>query len=124
MRLQIQTLDSDYSICRLPPVADAPMRPEATEFWSLSTTAEEISVVCETRLAPEGVMVDSGWKVFRVAGAMDLDEVGVLCRLLEPLRQAGISIFAISTFDTDYVLVRAEKFEEAVRCVEQVLLSS
>ena len=121
MKLEIQTLQSSYAICQLSSASTPPKRPEGAEFWSLSVTAEEMSLVCETKYTPENSKADSGWRMFRVAGAMDLDEVGVLVRILEPLREAGISIFAISTFDTDYVLIREANFEQAIQLLREHL---
>ena len=70
-------------------------------------------MTCLESAVPEGVQCERGWRCLRVAGTMDLSSVGVLASLAGPLAEAGISIFAISTFDTDYLLVKAEAVEKA-----------
>ena len=74
---------------------------------SISRTSAETSVVCEERLIPEGISKESGFVAFVVDGPIDFAATGVLATLAVPLASASISIFAVSTFDTDYVLVRA-----------------
>jgi hypothetical protein len=75
-------------------------------------TAAEVTVVCAD--VPDGVRAERGWRALAVEGPLDLALTGVLVSLLEPLAAVGIAIFAISTFDTDHVLVRAARLEEAV----------
>lgn len=97
----LQEIPGNFSICRLPPAHDAPAR-----FFSLTRTAEELSVVCLEADSPRHAKIDPGWACFRVAGTLDFALTGVLAALAQPLAEAGISIFAISSFDTDYILVK------------------
>jgi uncharacterized protein len=71
-------------------------------------------VVCAAERVPPGVRADQGWRALAVAGPLDLSMTGVLLSLLEPLARAGVSIFAVSTYDTDHVLVRADRLDDAV----------
>jgi hypothetical protein len=77
-------------------------------------TGEELSVVCDADSLPDGVDCSRGWRALRVVGTMDLALTGVLARLLTPLADVEIPIFAISSFDTDYVLVQGDRLDEAL----------
>lgn len=80
---------------------------------SLTYTADELSVVCPSASVPVGLRVANGWCAFRVEGTLEFSLVGVLAAILAPLAEAGISIFSLSTFDTDYILVRADRADDA-----------
>jgi hypothetical protein len=82
--------------------------------FSVTRTADELSVVCRQEAVPAGTYAEGGWRGVRVAGAMPFTQVGVLASLARPVAEAGIGVFAVSTFDTDYLLVKAERFPEAV----------
>jgi hypothetical protein len=84
------------------------------EFWCVARTSEELSIVVEERSVPEGVRCERGWRGLKVAGPLDFGLTGILAAIAAPLAQAEISIFAVSTFDTDYVLVRQPRLEQAV----------
>jgi hypothetical protein len=83
-------------------------------FFSITRTAEEVSVVCPEKLVPKDVRSERGWRALRVAGVIDLSVIGLLAGLTAPLAEAGISVFAISTYDTDYLLVREHDLERAI----------
>lgn len=101
----MRLLPGTYAVCRLP--ADAPWPAWAAgDFVSLSRSVEELSVVCPEGAVPEGVAREGSWRCLRVAGTLDFALVGVLASLAKPLAGAGVGIFAVSTFDTDYLLVR------------------
>jgi uncharacterized protein len=80
-------------------------------------TPAELTIVCAAAAVPEGVRAERGWRALAVAGPLDLALTGVLVALLEPLARAGVAIFAVSTFDTDHVLVRADRLDDAVRAL-------
>jgi uncharacterized protein len=110
--------EESYAICRLN--ADAPFPTWATgKFVSLSRTQDELSVVCQQDTVPTEIKHERDWCVLQVEGPMDLAIVGVLASLTKPLADAGINLFAISTFDTDYLLVQAEKLEPAKVALEK-----
>jgi uncharacterized protein len=107
--MKLEMIPGRFAICRLKP--DAASRPRSDSplplsFFSATRTAEELSVVCLERDAPPEARVEGGWSCFRVAGKLDFGLTGVLAALASPLAEAGVSLFAISTFDTDYVLVK------------------
>ena len=83
-------------------------------FWSLIRTPDEVSVVCETAYVPDGAeAVNSGWLAFEVLGPLDFALTGIMASLTAPLAEARISVFALSTFDTDFLLIREGEAERA-----------
>lgn len=118
-RRRLLTLPGRFAVCRLDPRAPVPAaatNTDATTLLSLTRTADELSLVCPEEAAPTDAeaRVERGWKALRVAGSMDFGEIGVLASLTEPLARAGISLFALSTFDTDYLLVREPDWPRAL----------
>jgi len=109
----ILTIPETLTICRLAPDADLPAWAMAAPFWSITRTPDELSVVVAKYSVPAGVRTQGAWRALKVAGPIPLSAVGILASIAEPLGRAGISLFAISTFDTDYVLVAAERLEDA-----------
>ncbi len=103
-----------FAVCKLPPGSAVSAWATAGDVFNLSRTTDELSVVCRQELVPEGTRCERGWRCLRVAGAMPFTLVGVLASLTAPIARAGIGVFAFSTFDTDYLLVKAERFPEAV----------
>jgi hypothetical protein len=113
IRLELVLLKEHLAVCRLPAGADVPGWAVAGEFVSVTRTSDELSVVCGEAEVPEGVQADRGWRALRVAGTLELSLVGVLASLANALAGAGVSLFAVSTFDTDYLLVRGHDLERA-----------
>jgi hypothetical protein len=89
------------------------------DFLSITCTADELSIVCLQDAVPPGVQCETGWRCLRVAGALDFAAVGVLASLVVPLAEAGLSVFALSTFDTDYLLVKERDFDRACASLRQ-----
>ncbi len=97
-----------YQIVRL--AAGAPLPAgllQESGFVSLTRTEEETSIICAQNVKTDGQECSPGWCGFVVAGPLDFDEVGILARLSAALAEAGVSLFALSTYDTDYIFVRA-----------------
>jgi hypothetical protein len=113
-QLTLLVLDGTFAICRLGGDSPIPSWAAAGHFFSITRTADELSIVCRQDAVPEGVVCERGWRCLRVAGAMLFSVVGVLASLTAPLAEAGISVFAISTFDTDYLLLKEKDFEKAI----------
>jgi hypothetical protein len=103
-----------WAIARVSPDAPMPMWAFAADgFVSITRTADELSVVCPESVVPRGVQVEPGWALLKLLGPFPFDEVGVLASVASPLAAAGISLFALSTFDTDYVLVKEARLPSA-----------
>jgi hypothetical protein len=115
-RLDLVLLAAPYAVCRLPAGAAAPAW-AVGEFASVTRTAEELSVVCREEAVPQGVRCERGWRCLRVAGTLDFALVGVLVSLVVPLAEAGVAVFAVSTFDTDYLLVKEDDLAKAAEAL-------
>jgi hypothetical protein len=115
--LTLLIVDGTFAVCRLG--GEAPIPPWATAgpFFSITRTADELSIVCREDSVPGGVVCERGWRCLRVAGTMPFSVVGVLASLTAPLAEAGITVFALSTFDTDYLLVKEKDFEATVEAL-------
>ena len=118
-RLNLVVLTPALAICRLPADASLPAWAAAGPFTSVTRTGEDLSVVCSQDGVPDGVTCDRDWRCLRVTGRLDFALVGVLEALARPLADAGISVFAISTFDTDYLLVKGRDLGRAVEALRQ-----
>lgn len=105
--MKLSILDGTFSICRLPPEEPFPGWVNENYFWSMTKTDTELSVVCYEKSVPSSVKAERDWKVIKVQGPLDFSLTGILASIAEPLSKAKISIFAISTFETDYILVKA-----------------
>jgi nitrilase len=103
-----------FAVCKLPSGSAIPAWATAGDVFSVTRTADELSVVCRQEAVPAGTHCEAGWRCVRVAGSMPFTLVGVLASLTTPVARAGVGVFAVSTFDTDYLLVKAEQFPEAV----------
>jgi uncharacterized protein len=119
MSLTLWIVPGEYAVCRLEPNTAVPDWAWTGEFVSVSRTAQELSVVCAADAAPEGVKLERGWACLKLLGPFDFALTGILASVLEPLRDAGIGIFAVSTFDTDYVLVKAAQLEASLGALEK-----
>jgi hypothetical protein len=107
-------LPGGYAIVRLDAGAQPPAWAFSGAFVSLTRTPEEVSVVCGEAQVPGDVPGDRGWRILRLQGPFPLESVGVLASVAGPLAEAGISIFVVSTHDTDYVLVKEASVERAL----------
>jgi hypothetical protein len=110
--MTISILPEELAICRLDPGAPVPQQGRGP-LWSLTVTPEEVTVICAAGEVPRAARAELGWRAFKVEGPLEFEIVGILESLLQPLVDARISVFAISTFDTDYVLVRAHDVRPA-----------
>jgi hypothetical protein len=112
-------LDGTFAVCKLDAVSPVPVWANTGNFFSITRTAEELSLVCPQDVVPLGIQCEKGWRCLRVAGTMPFSVVGVLASLTTPLADAGISIFAISTFDTDYLLLKEADLANAVNALRR-----
>jgi hypothetical protein len=113
--LTIEILDGRYAVCRLDPDQDVPAWAWTGQLASVTRTDAELSIVCAEDAVPATVQrAERGWRALRVTGPLDFNAVGVMARLTAPLAEAGISILALATFDTDYLLIRQPDLERAI----------
>ena len=113
-KLTLSVLDDRYAICKLSPDERTPDWAGRGEFWSVTRTREELSIVCAEADIPEAVKSDKGWRCMKVHGPLDFFLTGILVSLAQPLAEAGVSVFTLSTYDTDYLLVKEERLELAL----------
>ncbi len=115
----LSLLPDKLAICRLPADAAIPEWFLPGSLTAMVRTADELSIVCPEKYAPHFVTSEPGWRCLKIEGPLDFLLVGILAGVLVPLANAGISIFSISTFDTDYVLINEEQVESAIRALKQ-----
>ena len=107
-------LPERFGICRLDPDDSVPNRALTSSFFSVTRTPEELSVVCNEDLIPEGALCEKGWRCLKVQGPIEFSTTGILSSLARPLARSNVSIFALSTYDTDYVLVQDKDLSKTV----------
>jgi hypothetical protein len=113
-KVALSALEGRFAICRLSPRSSLPDWALNDTLFSITRTPEELSVVCPEELVPASEWSETGWRCLKVQGPLDFSMIGVMASLATPLADAGISLLAISTFDTDYLLVRERDFERAI----------
>lgn len=116
--LTLSLLPETYAICRLP-AGEQVQSPSPGSFRLLVHAVEETTVVCPTSEAPAQAQIDADWRCFRILQNFDFSVPGILASVLQPLAQAGIGIFASSTFSTDYVLVKSADRERATQVLRE-----
>ncbi|MFN3191244.1 MAG: ACT domain-containing protein [Aureliella sp.] len=117
----IRVLHGDFKIVKVPKQTELTSIGDVlnSSFYSITSSPSEFSIVCEESIMVEAEKQDRGWALMIIDAVMDFDLVGILAGVLNPLRDAGIGIFAISTFDTDYILVRSTQLEIALDALRQ-----
>jgi hypothetical protein len=118
-QLSLQVLAGQYTIHRFSPESGLPMAALESAFLSITKTVDELSIVCDAEISLESEHSESGWSCIKVLGPLDFALTGVLAKLSGVLAEADISIFAISTYDTDYLLVRSENLAETIEVLEK-----
>lgn len=109
--MRLQKLPYDLTVCKVLDLSDIDL---TAEFFFVSKTDEELSLVCLTKDAPERTIERSdGWRGFRIEGTLDFSLVGILSKLSAILAENKIGIFAVSTFNTDYILVKEKDYDRA-----------
>ena len=115
--MKLKTLPYDLTVCKLPSAAGIDL---SADFFFLGKTDEEISLVCRTEQAPAGATArEDGWRAFRIEGMLDFSLTGILSRLSAILAENGIGIFAVSTYNTDYILVKAGNLSKAMKVLRE-----
>ena len=115
-QLRMDILEQEFSICK---VADYTQINLESPFVFTGSTDEEKSLVCPTELVPQNTVErDDGWKALRIIGMLDFSLVGILARISNVLAENSIGIFAVSTFNTDYIFVKRFNFDKAIKALE------
>ena len=115
--MELKRLPYELTVCKVADAADIDI---SADFFFVGKTDEEVSLVCRTEDAPaEAIERDDGWKGFRIQGVLDFSLIGILSKLSAVLAENGIGIFAVSTYNTDYILVKSENFERAMAALAE-----
>jgi hypothetical protein len=112
--VKLFTLDELYAIVRLEPDAELPGWLRGGHFWSVTRSEAELSIVCREEDVPADASAERGWCALELAGPLDFSLTGVVAALVTPLAEAEVPIFVLSTFETDYLLVRERDLERSV----------
>ena len=111
--MELKKLDYHLTVCKVASMADIRLD---SDFFFIGKTDEELSLVCKIEdTPPNATERDDGWKGFRIQGVLDFSLIGILARLSGILAENKIGIFAVSTFNTDYILVKKENFDRALQ---------
>ncbi|MCR5024146.1 MAG: ACT domain-containing protein [Lachnospiraceae bacterium] len=110
--MELEELSFDLTVCKVADIKDVDL---SSEFFFLEKTDEEISLVCRTEDVPEQTVErEDGWRAFRIKGVLDFSLIGILSKITEILAENKIGIFAVSTYNTDYILVKSGEFDRAM----------
>jgi heme-degrading monooxygenase HmoA len=107
--VEVRVLPGRFAVCRLDPGNALP-----ADFWSVTRTEDELSVICADEAVPEGAVAERGWRGLKVAGPLDFALTGVAAALTAPLAAASVSVLPVGTYDTDYLFVREDALPQAL----------
>ena len=119
MSLEVYFYDTALSICQLPQGSDAPVEILSHPFAAFFRTHNEVTLICPTGLVPQGIKAEHGFIPFGLVGPFEFGLTGILTQVANPLAAADVSIVPLSTFDTDYVLIKAENRAKAVNALRK-----
>jgi uncharacterized protein len=113
--LTMKLLGGQYGVCRLDKNALLPEWANSSDFFSITRTMDELSIVCPQDNIPGEVKCEKDWRILKIEGPLDFSLVGILAQISTLLAKAGVSIFAVSTYDTDYILVKNKDIVKAIQ---------
>lgn len=113
-------LPERYGVVKLAPGIQMDLAGESrTDLLAVIHTPEETTVVCKEHIIPKKEIVEKGWRALKVAGVLEFELVGVLASLLSPLAEAGVSVFTLSTYSTDFILVKGDSLDKAIETLKK-----
>jgi hypothetical protein len=112
-KLTLKILPNRLAVCRLNADAPIPDWVDESDFSSITRTEAELTIVCDEVLVDSGTTRETGWRCIKVEGPLDFSEIGIVFSLIQPLAESGVSVFLISTFDTDYLMVKEKDLAKA-----------
>ena len=118
-KLNMKLLEGKYGVCRLSTDEAVPSWAFKGEFFSITKTEDELSIVCLEENISEKIKSEKGWRVLKVEGPLDFSLVGILSKISGLMAKNNISIFAISTYDTDYILIKDENIKKAIKVLNE-----
>ena len=115
--MNLQKLEQNLTVCKISDIMQVDF---SRELVFLSKTSDEISLVCETdHTPPNAIETEAGWKALKVSGVLDFGMVGVIAGISKILAEVKVSVFVVSTYNTDYVLMKAKDFDKGVQALER-----
>lgn len=111
-------IDGIFSLCRLAPEDSIPSWTLSSDFYTISKTSDELSVVCESQYIPAGIKQDGNWKLLKIASVLDLSLTSITAKFSTALANAGVNLCVIATYETDYILVKQEKLQPAISALQ------
>lgn len=111
--LNLITMEGRYSVCRLPGEMTVPQPEGIDGLWAAIRTPGGRTLVCREEDAPASAEIEAGWRVLQVEGPLSFELVGILADLLQPLKAEGVTVFVLSSFETDFILLREEDLTAA-----------
>ncbi len=118
-QIRYSVLPGKFAVCRLSPDSAIPEWASGRNVFSITRTTDELSIVSVEELVPPEIQAEKGWACLQLQGPFPFEMTGVLAAVLNPLAAAGIGIFAISTFDTDYILIKEDSLHTAEAALRQ-----
>ncbi len=116
--LTLKLLTNLFDIYRLPPKTPLPQQIFTTDYYFVGKTKEELSLVVPQTITIESDKVEKGWQALMVVGPLDFSLTGILSKITSRLAEESISVFALSTFDTDFILVKSDKITHAIEVLQ------
>jgi hypothetical protein len=113
-KISLKILPGLMAVCRLDPGAKVPDWIDNRSFYSITRTPQELSVVCRAERVPPGAESETGWRCFQLLGSFNFSELGIISSLTQPLAASGVPVFVISSFTTDYLMVKAKDLGRAI----------
>jgi hypothetical protein len=115
--LTLSLLDDEFAVCRLHPESNTPAWVSAGKFSSITRTPDELSIVCAARHVPQDVKCERGWRALKLEGPLDFALTGIVASVAKPLAEAEIAIFPMATYDTKYMLIKADQVGPAINAL-------
>ncbi|MBU3169930.1 ACT domain-containing protein [Clostridium estertheticum] len=112
--LTMKLLNEKFSVCRLNKNEQIPEWVKNSSFYSISKTSDELSIVCSQDIIPSNIKCEKDWRILKVEGPLDFSLIGIISSISTILALKRISIFAVSTYDTDYILVKNKDIDNAI----------
>lgn len=119
MNYKFKIINDLYSVCKLNPNSNIPSWVNTNEFYSITKTEDELSILCVQQNIPNNIECEKNWKVLKINSKLDFSLVGVISQISKLLAENSISIFVISTFDTDYICIKEKDLAKAVEILKQ-----
>ncbi|GMQ64866.1 ACT domain-containing protein [Vallitalea maricola] len=115
--LTMKLLKEKYGVCRLDKTDEIPNWAKKSDFFSITKTLDELSIVCSQNSIPKNIKCEKDWRMLKIEGTLDFSLIGILATISTVLAQKEISIFALSTYDTDYILIKDNNIDNAIEAL-------